>query len=740
MHGAVSGRTSRPGVAESAPPSPGTGRRPERTTLSLLLLALSTLFLCSMDKGYFYHLREHNSNTGGNLAIAENLSPDHRFRLFRGLHQESGGAPIYEMYGRFPVGGYALIKLAILPFGNDLSARILAARMLMLLLFSGAALLAFHSLARITSRRWVALAATLTAFSSCYMLFYSNGVSVEYGVDLFAVMLVFHGMVVFVQEGRFPQLLAKTCLALLLGWRAYAFLTPFILLGLAREAVRAWKGGTAVWLRPTAAALLRSRYAALGLAALLFGMAVLSFNLANEYTAFEGEIAVTELLVVKSMLRRTGLNQALEAHEWWLRFLRQQFFRVCVASVPLALTDWGAGLLESFLPVQLSASGISGPKLPVYLLFLLLLLVAVASSTVVVRLARSLLSGRSRMLLATLALSGFFWTLPMRHNAYHAHEALYYVGIPLVFYSLLLLYVHKRWGHRPVVGLSVAALLAFVISAFQTEQRWRQGWRPAPRAVEFLHAAMSELGTIRETTRGKVVMVLGSVEPEWSWQLTHQGHEWRYLLAGSVLAYPFHTGPFHTKALVRIGYYPPGSTKTHFPDMEDAARAADFILTFDRVESDALLTPGNERAFLYDSAGIDDLAGFYRATYQRVASGDPAARSDFDVYLDDGALFHVKDPCVPEDAGYAIFVDVVPEDPKDLPGWRRRYGFEKLRTLFPHSSVLFEGKCMAILPLPDYPISSIRTGQEPSRNPAREGHRGWKVEFGSLRRPGSPPL
>ena len=37
-------------------------------------------------------------------------------------------------------------------------------------------------------------------------------------MDLFGVMLTFHGMVVFVQEDRFRQLLGKVCAALLLGW------------------------------------------------------------------------------------------------------------------------------------------------------------------------------------------------------------------------------------------------------------------------------------------------------------------------------------------------------------------------------------------------------------------------------------------------------------------------------------------------------------------------------------------
>ena len=688
-----------------------------RLALPLLLLALSTLFLYNVDKGSFYRPVLLQWQTARNLTIAENLSPDHHFRLFLGRRQGAGGAPAYEMYSRFPVGGYALIKLAILPFGNDLSAQILAARMLMLLLFSGAALLAFHALARITSHRWIALAAVLASFSSYYMLLYGNAVSIEYSVDLFAVMLAFHGMAVFVQEGRFRQLLAKTLVALLLGWRVYAFLAPFILLGLAHEAVRAWKDGTALWprVRSAGAAVLRSRYTALGLAALLFGAAVLGFNFANEYAAFGGETPVTELPSFQSMLRRTGLDQEFAPAGWWPDFLRQQFFRVCAASVPFLLTHRGADLAGRLPSLGLSAPGLSGPELSAYVLALLM---AVGVAAALVRLARPLLAGRSRLLLATLALSGFCWALPMRHNVHpHDHEALYYVGVPLVLYSVLLLCVHRRWGRGPVVGLAVAALLAFVVSAFQMD-RWQ---RPDARAVELQQAAMAEIGAIRETVRGKVVLVLGSVEPEWYWQFSkHQ--EWEYYLAGSVLSYPLHTESARR-------YHRAGSALTHFPDTEAAARAADFLITHDRVESGALLTPENRRVFLYGSAGIDDLVEFYRAAYQRVASGEPAARSHFDVYLGDRALFHVRDPCVREDAGLTVFVEAVPEDPKDLPEGRRRYGFERLPAFFQHTGVLFEGKCMAVLPLPGYPVSGIRTGQRPFRRPGWKGHPGWVAEI-----------
>ena len=679
-----------------APPpqgSEGVGKpRPAggRFTLPLLLLALSTLFLCSLDKGYFYRPANLLATFSSSLTIAENLSPDHNFLLFRGLHPGPDGAPTYEAYSRFPVGGYALIKLAILPFGNDLSAKILAARMLMLLLFSAAALLAFHALARITSHRWVALAATLMAFSSYYMLYYSDKVSVECSVDVFAVMLVFHGMVVFVQEGRFRQLAAGTCVALLLGWRVYAFLLPFILLGLAREAMGAWKEGSAVWprLRSAAAAALWSRYTALGVFALLFGAAVLCFNFANEYTAFGGERAVAELPSFQSMLRRTGVDQDFAPVGWWLGFLRQQFFRACVASVPFMLSDWGPRLLGFSPSLDLSAPGV------------LAALLVVTASAVLVRLAWPLLAWRQRLLLTALALSGFFWTLPMRYSAQdHNQEALFYVGVPLAFYSLLLLYVHKRRGDRPVVGLAVAALLAFVVSTFQMDYRWG----PDARAAGTQRAVLAELGAIRETTHGKAVLVLEPVEPDWSMNITWPFFGWAYYLAGSLLI--------------------------HSPDVEAAVRAADFIVSHDRVESGALLTPGNERIFLYGSEGIDDFLELYRGVYQQAVSGDPAARSHFDVYLGHDTLTYVRDPCAREDVRprWWIPVEVVPEDAERLPGRHKQYGSDEHAMLLRTYSVRFEGKCIAVAPLPDYPVSRIRTGQEWHR--PRRGAVEWAVEL-----------
>ena len=168
------------------------------------------------DRGYFYRGEGdvHSWNTGRTLTSAANLSLAHNFRLAERIWQYDDGGFGYNLYSRFPVGGYALTRLAILPFGSDLAEGLLAARVLMLTMFCGAATCAFLAVARIAGSRRVGFAAATLAFSGFYTVYYADGVFNEGVMDVFGAALVFHGMTVFVQEGRFRQLLVKTCAAL----------------------------------------------------------------------------------------------------------------------------------------------------------------------------------------------------------------------------------------------------------------------------------------------------------------------------------------------------------------------------------------------------------------------------------------------------------------------------------------------------------------------------------------------
>ena len=220
--------------------------RREAAPLALLLLALSAVFVFGNDRSQFYRPGHHYGASAQALALAANLSAEHGFAGFRRRKLDAQGEPQYaSLYHRYPIGGYALVKLAILPFGDNIPKQIMAARLLMLAFFAAAAVLAYLALARLLGDRRIALAATLFAFSSYYLLYYSDMVSVETSTNLFGVMLVFHGMVLFAQEGRFRQLLARTAVALLLGWHAVALIAAFVPLALGRElmAARADGGG-----------------------------------------------------------------------------------------------------------------------------------------------------------------------------------------------------------------------------------------------------------------------------------------------------------------------------------------------------------------------------------------------------------------------------------------------------------------------------------------------------------------
>ncbi len=83
----------------------------------------------------------------------------------------------YVPYNRFPIGTYLALKGTLLPFGHHLAAQIRAAQSVTLLFFAGAAVLAYLALRRLRHGPWVALSATLLAFSSFYSLHYADMVS-----------------------------------------------------------------------------------------------------------------------------------------------------------------------------------------------------------------------------------------------------------------------------------------------------------------------------------------------------------------------------------------------------------------------------------------------------------------------------------------------------------------------------------------------------------------------------------
>ena len=108
-----------------------------------------------------------------------------------------------------------------------------------------------------------------------------------------------------------------------------------------------------------------------------------------------------------------------------------------------------------------------------------------------------------------------------------------------------------------------------------------------------------------------------------------------------------------------------------------------------------------------------------QAAYAAAKTSEPILRSVFDVHHVNGALVYVKEPCSEADitAGY-FQLWVVPEHKSDLTGVWARLGYEDRSFRFPGHGEVFDGKCVASVPLPSYPVASVRLGQ---RSPGATG-------------------
>ncbi len=680
----------------------------------VLATALATIFLFSdYDRGQFqppsasvsacsgHHQIHHAIVSLNHLAVAANLSPEHGYlQFYRRYIDRTGGEPVYEPYHRFPLLGYALIKLAGLPFGDDLPGRLRAARVLMLVFFCGAALLAYSSLRRLAARRAAALAATLLAFSSYPLLYHGDMVATEGVVDLFAVMLAFHGVAVYSQRragrrgdgrpdgaggGGLVQLHAKTCAALLLGWHVYGLLLPLLLVALPRAAwARDWREFR--------------RFLLLGAAAAFAGIATLAFNFAREHAGLGGSTPFLELPSVESMLRRTGVAPVDEFIGWGA-FIEQQFCRLGEAALPWALAEplhqgrlhgrwhWVGGAC-----MALAAAAIAWP------------------------------GTRHRIAWSGIALCGLGWALPMRYSAQaHGFEAMFHVGGPLAAGALVLTrlqaFAAARRPRRSPVGAApeAAAVAAAVTAAFVlfVASSWTMGRVGADaRTWERQQALMADVQEIRRHIRGKVVYVPWTVRWVPGYRIVSVVD-----LTGSVWTLePTVEADFVLATDPRSAVFQPGDGLLNWP----ASRS---------------LTPGNRVLLLHDADVYHAALSAARAAYERLANEErPAIESGFDVHHVGDALLYVGEgkSCtvdaprlragsrtsrpVFDGRGFGIpdwklFLHVHPVDVNDLQPGRRRLGFARLDFVRDPTWWTRDGRCYAVRFLPTFPIARIRTGR-----------------------------
>ena len=116
----------------------------------------------------------------------------------------------------------------------------------------------------------------------------------------------------------------------------------------------------------------------------------------------------------------------------------------------------------------------------------------------------------------------------------------------------------------------------------------------------------------------------------------------------------------------------------------------------------------------------DDL----REVYESVRRREPLMDGAFDVHRIDGALALVMEPCAPpviESEQSVAILRAFPVDAGDLPAWRRGKAFEPRVFPLRHYGAYFDGKCVASLSLPAYPVADFELRGLPELMDAAEG-------------------
>ena len=712
------------------------------------------------------------------LAAAANLSADPsplpfpaRFLSgFTGRSPTADGEAAYHFAGPPPPpAGHWLLGAVTFHLGagseNALLARLAAARVLMALLFAGAALLAGLALGRLLGNRWLAAGATLLAFSAGLGAGGYDRVTLEGAPAVFGLFLAFHGLVVFAaggfrREGRRPALL-RCGAGMLFGFGAGALLLVFAAVGLLSGWLRrgaavppvGW-GPPAEGSRPVGAGPGddagpgegagrgppgNGAFALLGAFALVVGGAVFGSGAASRAAlpaggggGETGATAGTSTLPVSDRSAggvapgpsRSFRERSSGSAARWLvpgGFLPgadpDPAFAAGLALAEARRPHAAAARRERFLPgAPGGADPVRNAAGRVGLVAALLTLGGLVGA----------LCSRRRLLLLPLAVGG--WGGALLGEAFGGAPgsfAALSLGPAVVLGALLALALCRLPGlarSRVFPGLFVVLASAVFLGS---------GYRAARAGSATDSATDSVGGTV--DLRGPVGEDLQRV---------------RRVLERRVWHRPDRAGRFSTRrprpggGALRLEeqavFVPPGS----FPgaeaadwlfagsvvaDREEQRRFAGFVVAGER--RPGLLTPRNRTVFLYHRLAhdgeVDDLLE---------AAGAPLVRARFDLHRSGGRLLYVREDCRPADLRWRFHLHLEPEDEGDLPPYRRPYGFDNLDFQFrdrlvegpvagavegeaggadegQNERAARSGRCVAAVRLPDYPLRSLSTGQ-----------------------------
>ncbi|MBU0975173.1 MAG: hypothetical protein ABIE03_04050 [Patescibacteria group bacterium] len=395
--------------------------------LVILLLVFLSIIVFQHTKAGFMAGHHAWLSTHG-LTLASNISPKYNFLMFSAKNYSTENIQ-YEPYNRFPIFPFLMIKGVTAPLYGDFSGQVYIARQTMNLFLIGAITLAFLTIRRILKNNYQAISVVLIAFSSSYMLYYSdmifNDTPSLFGFML-AIFICYHWEEKIIKNKALLAVLVL--LSILSGWQPYTvYASWFVIKAVAeKRKLGMLKRIVVTFKDPLFLSFLAS---------VIFGGVILTLQILNEWRFLGGNLS--DLPTINSIAFRVGLG------------------------------DGGPNLIEFVIDNQTTyIQNIIKPFLGRVFIPLLALLSPFLISKILEFDYKKYLKKLKldyRYLVLFIG-SGLLWHFMMRNFVFiHDFQAIYLVGIPIVLYLSLSLLIPQNL--QKYAAIIIAAV--FILSIYQ---------------------------------------------------------------------------------------------------------------------------------------------------------------------------------------------------------------------------------------------------------------------------------
>jgi hypothetical protein len=432
------------------------------------------------------------------MAIARNLSAENGFLMHSGAYVDVSGKLAFGSYNRFPIFPFLILRLSMLPAGNDLKWQFYFARQAMNIFFALAMYYTYLIIYMFTGNQWRSTFACAMVFSAyCFNLY--NDMAFNDIPALFGYVFLIYAICMNGRSPLRPFTAYASILALCMGWQAYAVMVSWLVFDtiLFLDEFRSQRSGAAIQetgarmsLREAFRLFLSRPAFRCFLLGLAVGTTMLCGNFFNEW--IHSNCNVKDLSTSRSVVARFGFdrtfNRQLRNKLKWRYFFYEQLYQIMLTSTPVLLVE-GTNVFDIFKN-SFEAGGVRSRSMKYYRmipgkaaeifsepdrscapsrawnLFVSLTTIMNLAAVIFVSLLlyRNIKDAHALTCMFILLASGLFWSIPLKHFVtFHEYQSVFYIGIPILVYTAISIRVESR---SALLTIAFASMALFMLTSY----------------------------------------------------------------------------------------------------------------------------------------------------------------------------------------------------------------------------------------------------------------------------------